>query len=103
MSVRPSNIVDREQEVFLAAQAVARGLHDRLGPVLDSTHLDTEFHRLGVLIEALPLTVDRGRIGFLRNWTASARSLWEQSETGTSRYQLGQMGRLLERLSQGAA
>jgi hypothetical protein len=95
VSVRPSNTVTREEEVFLATLAAARGLYGRLAKDLDCKHLEAEFDRLGALIESLPLTVDRGLIGFLRNWTASSRQLWEQGEAGAARYQLRQMGNLV--------
>jgi hypothetical protein len=53
---------------------------------------------LQVLLEALPLDIDYGTLGFLRNWKASSRELWLTGEGFFARYQMLQVNLVLRRL-----
>jgi hypothetical protein len=101
MAKRPIDKRAWQKKRYAAAAADAKTLYERLADAVHSGQVDNDFARLAARIEALPLTVERGRLGFLRNWAASARGLWASGQIGACRYQVRQIGRLLDRLRQG--
>jgi hypothetical protein len=62
--------------------------------------LAESFDSLSEMIEALPLTIDRRHHCFMRNWVAGSRDLLLSGESGAARYQVQQVARLLQRISQ---
>jgi len=89
----------RPEEMLLAVASAAKELRDQLANKVVTRQVDDGFENLRGLIEALPITLDRGHICFMRNWASSSHQLWEANEVGASSYQLSQIELLLNRLS----